>query len=77
MFWRSQRISKARSQHEARSKQSLHVPPKYWLTFNVISQKVELFITTAVRTSNPATYLEDHLPDTFLWQPPMEFQQNL
>jgi hypothetical protein len=34
-----------------------HVPPKRPLTFNglhgVISQKMELFITTAVRTSNP------------------------
>jgi hypothetical protein len=33
------------------------VPPKRRLTFNglhgVISQKIELFITTAVRTSNP------------------------
>jgi hypothetical protein len=32
------------------------VPPKSWLTFNrlhgVISQKIVLFITTAVRTSN-------------------------
>jgi hypothetical protein len=32
------------------------VPPKRWMTFNglhgVISQKIELFITTAVRTSN-------------------------
>jgi hypothetical protein len=37
-----------------------HVHPKVQLTFNglhgVISQKIELFITTAVRTSNP-TYL--------------------
>jgi hypothetical protein len=34
-----------------------HVPPKRQLTFNrlhgVISQKAELFITIAVRTSNP------------------------
>jgi hypothetical protein len=34
-----------------------HVPPKRRLTFNglhgVISHKIELFITTAVRTSNP------------------------
>jgi hypothetical protein len=34
-----------------------HVPPKRRLTFNglhcVISQKIELFLTTAVRTSNP------------------------
>jgi hypothetical protein len=34
-----------------------HVPPKRRLTFNglqgVISQKILLFITTAVRTSNP------------------------
>jgi hypothetical protein len=63
MFWRSRRKSKARNQHEAGSKQSLHIPPKYWLIFSglhsVISEKVELFITTAVRTSNPATYLED------------------
>jgi hypothetical protein len=33
-----------------------HVPPKRWLAFNglhsVISQKIELFITTALRTSN-------------------------
>jgi hypothetical protein len=38
-----------------------HVPPKCWLTFNglhgVISQKTELFITTAVRTSNPTSQL--------------------
>jgi hypothetical protein len=36
-----------------------HVPPKRLSTFNglhgVISQKTELFITTAVRTSNPTT----------------------
>jgi hypothetical protein len=35
-----------------------HVPPKRWLTFKglhgVISQMTEAFITTAVRTSNPA-----------------------
>jgi hypothetical protein len=35
-----------------------HFPSKHHLTFNglygVISQKIELFITTAVRTSNPA-----------------------
>jgi hypothetical protein len=34
-----------------------HDPPKRWLTFNrllcVISQKTELFVTTAVKTSNP------------------------
>jgi hypothetical protein len=34
-----------------------HIPPKCRLTFNglygIISQKLELFITTAVRTSNP------------------------
>lgn len=34
-----------------------HEPPKRLLTFNglqgVISQKIELFITIAVRTSNP------------------------
>jgi hypothetical protein len=34
-----------------------HVPPKWWLTFNrlqgVISQKIQLYITAAVRTSNP------------------------
>jgi hypothetical protein len=38
-----------------------HVPPKRRLTFNglhgVISQKTELFITTAVRTSNPTQSL--------------------
>jgi hypothetical protein len=37
-----------------------HVPPKHRLTFNglhgVISQKIELFIITAMKTSNP-TYL--------------------
>jgi hypothetical protein len=37
-----------------------HVPLKCKLTFNrlhlVISQKIELFITTAVRTSNPAWF---------------------
>jgi hypothetical protein len=36
-----------------------HFPPKCRLTFNwlhgVISQKIELFITTAVRTSNPTS----------------------
>jgi hypothetical protein len=36
------------------------VPPKRRLTFNglhgVISQKIVLFITTAVRTSNPAQF---------------------
>jgi hypothetical protein len=35
-----------------------HVPPKRRLTFKTlyggISQRIELFITTAVRTSNPA-----------------------
>jgi hypothetical protein len=42
-----QRISQTRNQHEAVSKKSrLHT---------VISQKVELFITTAVRTSNSTT----------------------
>jgi hypothetical protein len=37
-------------------------PPKCWLTFNrlhsVISQKTELFITTAVGTSNPTRVLQ-------------------
>jgi hypothetical protein len=69
MFWRSQRISEARNQHDAGSKQSLHIPPKCWLTFNglqgITSQKVEFFITTAVRTSNPATYLKDETPRHF------------
>jgi hypothetical protein len=38
-----------------------HVPPKRRLTFNsvhdVIPQRIELFITTGVRTSNPTTLL--------------------
>jgi hypothetical protein len=38
-----------------------HVPPKRWLTFKglhgVISQEVELYITTAVRTSNSTNFL--------------------
>jgi hypothetical protein len=37
---------------------SRHIPPKRRLTFNelhgVISQKTEVFVTAAVRTSNPA-----------------------
>jgi hypothetical protein len=39
-----------------------HVAPKRRLTFNglhgVISQKIELFITTAVRTSSPTQFLD-------------------
>jgi hypothetical protein len=39
-----------------------HVPPKPWLTFSglpgVISQNIELFITTGVRISNPAQSLK-------------------
>jgi hypothetical protein len=31
-----------------------------------MSQKVELFITTTVRTSNPAIYLKDGTPGHFL-----------
>jgi hypothetical protein len=41
--------------------QGQHVPLKSLLTFirlhGVVSQKAELFITTVVRTSNPAIYL--------------------
>jgi hypothetical protein len=41
-----------------------HVPPKCWLTFNglhgVITQKIELFITTAARTSDPTNYIMDN-----------------
>jgi hypothetical protein len=37
-----------------------HVPPKHQFTFNglysIISQKIELFITTAMRTSNPTFF---------------------
>jgi hypothetical protein len=36
-----------------------HIPPKNWLTFNglhgVISQKIQLFVTTATRTSDAIT----------------------
>jgi hypothetical protein len=43
-----------------RKKWKWYVPPKRRLTSNglhgVISQKIELFITTAVRTSNPTEY---------------------
>jgi hypothetical protein len=43
----------------------LHVPPKRRLAFNklhgVMSQKVELFIATAVRTSNPTNYKPSYL----------------
>jgi hypothetical protein len=46
-----------------------HVPPKRQLTFdglyNVMSQKVELFITTTVRTSNP-TKCQDYQCSTTL-----------
>jgi hypothetical protein len=45
-----------------------HVPPKRQLTLNgqhgVISQKVVLFITTAVRTSNPTQFMK-MLPKIF------------
>jgi hypothetical protein len=44
-----------------------YVPPKRRLTFNVlhrvISQEIEIFIATAVRTSNPTLWLK------FLWIP--------
>jgi hypothetical protein len=40
-----------------------HVSPKRQLTFNglhgIISQKIELFITTAVRTSSPTIIISD------------------
>jgi hypothetical protein len=52
-----------------------HVPPKRRLTFNglhsVISQKVELFITTAVRTSDPLfqciIYKPNQLFEATIW----------
>jgi hypothetical protein len=63
------RICQARNKHEAGRKQSCdwpilwswrwrrYVPPKRRLAFNelhdILSQKTELFITTALRTSNP------------------------
>jgi hypothetical protein len=54
------RISRARNQRESRWEAELwrrFVPPKRRVIFNglhgVISQKIELFIATAVRTSNP------------------------
>jgi hypothetical protein len=53
------RVSQARHQHKADSKEKWrqYVPPKCQMTFNrlhgIIYQKTELFITTAVRTSNP------------------------
>jgi hypothetical protein len=54
------RINRARNQRESRW-QAEPVPPKRRLTFNglhgVISQKIVLFITTAVRTSDPANGL--------------------
>jgi hypothetical protein len=38
-----------------------HVPPKRLLTFNglndVISEKAELFVTTAVRTQTPTVFI--------------------
>jgi hypothetical protein len=45
-----QRISQTRNQHEAVSKQSR--------LDSVIYQKIELFITTVVRTSNPTTPIQ-------------------
>jgi hypothetical protein len=48
-----------------------YVPPKRRLTFNglhdVISQKVVLFITTAVRTSNPTWKCPNYGPNEVLW----------
>jgi hypothetical protein len=44
-------IRQSRNQREAGSKQSFSVD--FQPTTRVISQKIELFITTAVRTSNP------------------------
>jgi hypothetical protein len=50
------RIREARNQREAGIKQSSAILPERRLAFNglhgVKSQKIELFITTAVRTSN-------------------------
>jgi hypothetical protein len=51
------RISRARNQSKIRWQGRRYIPPKRRFTFNglhgVISQKIVLFITTAVRTSNP------------------------
>jgi hypothetical protein len=62
LHFQDRRISQARNHLEASSKQSWrwrrYVPLKRQLTFNglhgVISQKIVLFITTAVRTLHPA-----------------------
>jgi hypothetical protein len=47
-------------------------PPKNWLTFSgkhgVISQKIELIITTASRTSNP-TFIAMFFPHLLLGSP--------
>jgi hypothetical protein len=54
---RVEEIISARNQRESRWRWRRYVPPKRLLTFNglhgVISQKMILFITTAVRNSNP------------------------
>jgi hypothetical protein len=47
------RVSKARDQHEAGSKQNCFVLFSFTRLHSVISQKIELFILTSVRTSNP------------------------
>jgi hypothetical protein len=69
LHFQGRRISRARNQCESRwqaelllpFRWKLYVPLKRRLTFNglhgVISQKIEPFITTGVRTSNPTYWL--------------------
>jgi hypothetical protein len=55
-----QRICQERNQHEVGSKQTLKMEVKIdWLLkdYMITSQKIELFITTALRTSNSTQYL--------------------
>jgi hypothetical protein len=65
-----QRIRQAKNQHKSRwqTEQRRYVPPKRLLTFNwlhgVIHQKIVLFITTAVRTSNPRTHFMSYPKNT-------------
>jgi hypothetical protein len=73
------RISQARNQRESRWQAERHVPPKLRLTFNelhdIISQNIQLFITTAVTTSNRTIGIFLQLRDSALFRSNIETEK--